>query len=255
MASAVQRPLIEGGLWWNGDGTITDMQVANNEQVAPLSDISFTTITAVGASGNILVNRCALSAKTGGTQSIAGVYALGMATLIDSGVSNSGGDFTLGVFAEQNAVVESSIISVIGNDFTYGVYAQNSNATVNNSHVTVEGAGFSTHAVFVDGDATVSNSILNAFGNGTILGVHSLSGNTTINNTTISANSTNGGAAFGVVALGNVNFEGTKASHVSASTSLPGTATAVLAITGQVNNNSKPKSQCSTNGGPESDCG
>ena len=49
MASAVQRPLIEGGLWWNGDGTITDMQVANNEQVAPLSDISFTTITAVGA--------------------------------------------------------------------------------------------------------------------------------------------------------------------------------------------------------------
>ena len=178
-----------------------------------------------------------------------------MATLIDSGVSNSGGDFTLGVFAEQNAVVESSIISVIGNDFTYGVYAQNSNATVNNSHVTVEGAGFSTHAVFVDGDAPVSNSILNAFGNGTILGVHSLSGNTTINNTTISANSTNGGAAFGVVALGNVNFEGTKASHVSASTSLPGTATAVLAITGQVNNNSKPKSQCSTNGGPESDCG
>ncbi|HHF7374046.1 beta strand repeat-containing protein [Legionella bozemanae] len=207
-----------------------------------------------------------------------GVQAFNNATVDSSNVSAVGGGQTVGILAVNGLTITNSISSVIGGGDTYAVVSDSNTVIIDNSTVKATGGG-TTYGVYGDMDAFVTNSTVTANGGGEVVGIagfnrnvvvtnsvvnasgdlftmgiladlfNSNSGNATVTNSTINVLG-GSGEGYGVYAANMVVFEGNEASHVSAS----GDIFAIPVLSTTVVNNSSPKSQCSSNGGPESDC-
>ena len=222
VAVGAQRPMIEGGLVWQGSGSFNNMQITNNNQQRVTA--SGIAVDALFASGNLIINQAnvAASGVVTGTGSFNLTGVTGLNTWVnDSMISVNGirssveGGGNFGAYGFQNLTVANSEINV-NNDNNFGtaigadVAGANANSLrVTNSKITAIASGLNSGSYPVlnfngTGITQVINSQLTAVSNGRAIGITNNRGDVEASNTSIRAVSDGNDFVIGISSGGSV---------------------------------------------------
>ncbi|HHF7375468.1 Uncharacterised protein [Legionella bozemanae] len=161
-AMGSQLPTIRGGIWWNGNSSINDLQLINNNQIIPqtVSHAYDNTVMGVGATGNVTLNNTRIITSATGSlndTAIFSVYSYGENILINSSHVLGIGDATY-----------TGYVDTVVSD---GVEGATGNVIINNSYIESRGNGSQQNNGILggNGDTVINNSVVNVSGR-TIIG-------------------------------------------------------------------------------------
>ena len=163
-AQGTERPLINGALYWNGTGQVSNIQITNNSQV--------------------------LSSRLTALPQDAVIAVAGLSLTIDNSIINatSGDTNTYGVSTENDVVVTNSTVNAQSTGTagsTYSIYS-NQNALVSNSTLNANGLGDVVAGIQAN-TLTTTNSAITAHGANEVFGVSATASAVVNQNSTVSA--------------------------------------------------------------------
>ena len=205
-ASTTARPMINGGLWWNGNGSFQDMNINNTGQINTVDN----NVAALGASNNLLVNHASIIANAVGV-GVRGVRATGDASVNNTTVLVNGNLSTRAVYASNNVTVDNSQLNALsaGTGNIYGAVSDNGGVVVRNSKINAASTGASNFVIaasaFSNKPIVVEDSEISAKGSNVVVGVNNATTNAVVNRTSINVEGSGGQPINGIFAQTSVD--------------------------------------------------
>lgn len=163
-AQGTERPLINGGLFWQGNAAISDMQVTNNAQVIPqFINGEENLIASIGARGQMLANNVLINTLGAADIETFGIRAL-QATILNSNitVNNPSTNNTAGVGTDLGLSIVGTAINVNGEGpLTAGAANLQGIFYLDSTAINVNASDVAQGAVSEGGTLIVKNSLFN----------------------------------------------------------------------------------------------
>lgn len=221
VAQGSQRPVINGGLWWVGDGTISAMQIINNGQLIPnfITGIGADAVIAVGASDTITVRNLAINLYDNFSALSTGLFANNVIDA-DRVTMNLNAIQAYGALSMNTIILNHVTANITTSSAGFGAFSNIGTVSLSNSSLTINSLGVGYGAAGFSG-VLMDSSQLNVTG-----GIFSIGTASSIGSTTF---------------IGNASKI-----QVNGPASNP--------ILGDVVNASSPPSRCQVNGMPSENC-
>ena len=204
VAVGAQRPMIEGGLVWQGSGSFNNMQITNNNQQRVTA--SGIAVDALFASGNLIINQANVTAS--GSVRVRGVNGTGITQVIDSQVTAISNGEAIGIYSYSDVLaMNTSIKALSDNDsFVSGIVGNGTVVARDTSITAINNNGFIS-GISTQNNVLVNNVIINAKAGGSalVIGIESYGGNITVENNSV-INSTGFDATLGLSSGGSILF-------------------------------------------------
>ncbi|WP_131778304.1 hypothetical protein [Legionella bozemanae] len=188
-SATLARPIINGGLWWYGNGSFQDINIINSGQINVIDN----SVAALGADNNLTVNNASVVARAQGV-TVNGIESDNL-SVTNAVISAEGDQFVIAASALNAINVTNSELSALGTDAgqIFGVIgnqlATPVNVVVRNSNIKVVSTGDSSFVLGVwginTGTVIVDDSVISAIGPRIVVGVDSDGGDVEVNRSSI----------------------------------------------------------------------